>query len=160
MLQMYASLRSIVTHVCTSAASIKSVSRPKVSALAGAYGLPKLRNSDAYKQYDDIELGVSFLYPGSWVQRANHQRAGVYISNFDVSTADPLYETHGKSALASFAGTSLLWHILKQGCNLKDVDRIPKISDWPFYTFCIVDCTLSPFLRWAALQSRQQTSSF
>lgn len=62
-----------------------------LSVYAGAYGLPKFKNSNAFKEFSDVDQGISFLYPGAWVQRANHQRAGVYISDFDVRPASFLF---------------------------------------------------------------------
>ncbi|KAK9838227.1 hypothetical protein WJX84_004399, partial [Apatococcus fuscideae] len=57
-----------------------------VNSILGAYGLPKLKGSAGYRMYDDLDNEWVFEFPRSWVARSNHQRQGVYISDFN--TAD------------------------------------------------------------------------
>jgi hypothetical protein len=54
---------------------------------AGAYGLPQLKGSSEFKLYDDFDEGYAFEYPRSWVGRSNRLREGIYVSDFNVSTA-------------------------------------------------------------------------
>jgi hypothetical protein len=51
---------------------------------SGAYGLPQLKASRGFKLYDEFEADYIFEYPTSWVSRPNSQRAGIYISDFNV----------------------------------------------------------------------------
>lgn len=50
----------------------------------GAYGLPKLPLGSSFRLYDDFDEEYVFEYPRSWVGRSNSQRAGVYVSDFNV----------------------------------------------------------------------------
>ncbi|KAK9826648.1 hypothetical protein WJX74_007820 [Apatococcus lobatus] len=57
-----------------------------VNSILGAYGLPKLKGSNGFRVYDDLDNEWVFEFPRSWVARSNHQRQGVYVSDFN--TAD------------------------------------------------------------------------
>lgn len=51
---------------------------------AGAYGLPKLKTSLSFREYEDFDNGFYFEYPRAWVKRTNHLRPGLYVSDFNV----------------------------------------------------------------------------
>lgn len=51
---------------------------------AGAYGLPKLKSSLSFRAYEDLNAGIFFEYPRSWIKRANHLRPGLNVSDYNV----------------------------------------------------------------------------
>ena len=57
----------------------------------GAYGLPKLPGGSSFRLYDDFDEEYVFEYPRSWVGRSNSQRAGVYVSDFNVRALNPAH---------------------------------------------------------------------
>lgn len=77
--------------------------RTVVNSILGAYGLPKMAPSSGFKTFDDVEEGLYFEYPKSWVKKRNHLRPGVYISNFDTADkitleAFPLFSSKNQSS--------------------------------------------------------------
>lgn len=68
--------------------SLGALADPKtiVNSVLSAYGLPLLAKTKGFQVYDDFQQDFTLEYPRSWVLRANTQRAGVYISDFQ--TAD------------------------------------------------------------------------
>lgn len=61
-----------------------------MKAVTGAYGLPRLKDTPGFKYYDDFDTGYGFEYPRAWVLRANRQRKGLYVSDFNVCLELPL----------------------------------------------------------------------
>jgi hypothetical protein len=55
-----------------------------INSVLGAYGLPMLKASSSFRNYDEFDDDFTFEYPRSWVSKPNSLRGGVYISDYQV----------------------------------------------------------------------------
>lgn len=67
------------------AALNQSDARTIVNSLLGAYGLPQLKGTPGFRTLDDPERDFVLEYPASWVGRANRQRQGLSVSDYNSS---------------------------------------------------------------------------
>ncbi|KAL0018424.1 hypothetical protein WJX77_002671 [Trebouxia sp. C0004] len=89
-LDVKASRRGFILHSCNLAvladtALNQSDGRTIVNSLLGAYGLPQLKGTPGFRLLDDPEKDYVLEYPKSWVGRANRQRQGLSVSDYNSS---------------------------------------------------------------------------
>lgn len=71
--------------VLAAASLNQSDGRTIVNSLLGAYGLPQLKGTPGFRTLDDPEREFLLEYPASWVGRANRQRSGLAVSDYNSS---------------------------------------------------------------------------
>lgn len=78
-------LRSCNWAVLADAALNQSDPKTIVNSLLGAYGLPRLKGTPGFRTLDDPEKSYVLDFPKSWVGRANRQRQGLSVSDYNSS---------------------------------------------------------------------------
>ncbi|KAL3137046.1 hypothetical protein ABBQ32_006631 [Trebouxia sp. C0010 RCD-2024] len=116
-------LRSVNVAVLAEAALNQSDPRTIVNSLLGAYGLPQLKGTPGFRAFDDPERNFLLEYPKSWVGRANRQRQGMSVSDFN-SSDKLIVEIFPEPEQQSERVRAILEHLISPGQEVGGDSRL------------------------------------
>ncbi|DBB13650.1 TPA: hypothetical protein ACH3X3_000672 [Trebouxia sp. C0006] len=116
-------LRSCNLAVLADTALNQSDARTIVNSLLGAYGLPQLKGTPGFRVLDDPEKDYVLEYPKSWVGRANRQRQGLSVSDYN-SSDKLVVEVFPKPEEESQLVPDILQHLISPGQEVGGDSRL------------------------------------